>query len=396
MDMRKYKVLIAGAGIGGLSAASCLMKAGHSVEVYEQAPQLSEVGAGIQVSANAMHVLRHLGLEPAITRVGVRPGAYVFRLHDTGEEIQRFSLSDEHERLHGAPYTQLHRADLHEILAARAREADPNVVRLNHKVVGFTESAEGVELRFENGTSARGDLLIGADGLKSAVRRQMFGDSPATYTGDAAWRLIVPTDRLPPNLLEKVMSVFMGPMGHVVCYYLRSGTLLNFVGCVETDEVSDESWTQKLPWEQFKAHFVGWHSAIQTIVDAADRDQCYRWSLFNRPPIKDWSTARVTLLGDSAHPTLPYLAQGAVMAIEDGAVLTRALAMMDSIPAALQLYQRNRADRTARIVLQSSANRELFHLPSVKEIRARFARRDEGQDRNRWLYSYNPLTVALA
>jgi len=160
--------------------------------------------------------------------------------------------------------------------------------------------------------------------------------------------------------------------------------------------VSEESWTLKLPWERFNAQFAGWHSAIRTIVEAADRDQCYRWSLFNRPPIRNWSTARVTLLGDAAHPTLPYLAQGAVMSIEDGAVLARALAMEDTIPAALQLYQRNRIDRTARIVLQSSANRELFHLPSQQEIRARFAKRDEGQDRNRWLYSYNPLKVALA
>jgi salicylate hydroxylase len=192
------------------------------------------------------------------------------------------------------------------------------------------------------------------------------------------------------------MSVFMGPQGHAVCYYLRSGTLLNFVGCVETDEVSDESWTLKLPWEAFKAQFKGWHPAIQAIIDAADKDQCYRWSLFNRPPTRNWSTGRVTLLGDAAHPTLPYLAQGAVMAIEDGAVLTRALAMTDTIPEALQLYQRNRIDRTARIVLQSSANRELFHLPSVAEIRARFARRNEGEERNRWLYSYNPMTVELS
>ena len=234
--MKTYRILIAGAGIGGLTAASCLMKAGHQVEIHEQAPELAEVGAGIQVSANAMHVLRHLGLEEAITAVGVRPEAYVFRLHDTGEVIQRFSLSQ--EEMHGAPYTQLHRADLHDLLAARARELDPNVVRLNHKVTGFTESADGVELRFADGTSARGDMLIGADGLKSVVRAQMFGAAPATYTGDAAWRAVVPTERLPKNLLEQVMSVFMGPDGHVVCYYLRDGTLLNFVGIVETDEVS--------------------------------------------------------------------------------------------------------------------------------------------------------------
>jgi salicylate hydroxylase len=269
------------------------------------------------------------------------------------------------------------------------------VVRLNHKITGFTESADGVELRFADGTSARGDILIGGDGLKSVVRAQMFGAAPATYTGDAAWRAVVPTERLPKDLLEPVMSVFMGPDGHVVCYYLRGGALLNFVGIVETDEVAEESWTVKLPWDELKAQYRGWHPALQTVIDAADKDQCYRWSLFNRPPIRDWSTKRVTLLGDAAHPTLPYLAQGAAMAIEDGAVLTRALGMTDSAAEALQIYQRNRVDRTAKIVLQSNANRELFHLRSEAEIRARFSQKHEGEDRNSWLYSYNPLTVEL-
>lgn len=393
--MPRCKILIAGAGLGGLAAASFLMKEGHEVEVYEQAPQLEEVGAGIQVSANAMHALRSLGLEAPITRVGVRPGAYVFRLHDTGEEIQRFALSDEHERLHGAPYTQLHRADFHNILADKAREFRPDVVRLNKRATGFVETADGVTLNFADGTSATGDLLIGADGLKSVVRKQIVGETPATYTGDAAWRVTVPIERLPKNFLEPVMSVFMGPGGHVVCYYLRGGALLNFVGIVETDDVRDESWTVKMPWEQLKADFAGWHEAIQTVIDNADKDKCYRWSLHNRPPIKNWSTQRATLLGDSAHPTLPYLAQGAVMAIEDGAVLARTLNMDDTIPAALQRYQRNRIDRTARIVLQSTENRRLFHLRSEAEIRAEFARRDEGKDRNKWLYSYNPLTVEL-
>lgn len=393
--MPRCKILIAGAGLGGLAAASFLMKEGHEVEVYEQAPQLEEVGAGIQVSANAMHALRSLGLEAPITRVGVRPGAYVFRLHDTGEEIQRFALSDEHERLHGAPYTQLHRADFHNILAEKAREFRPDVVRLNKRATGFVETADGVTLNFADGTSATGDLLIGADGLKSVVRKQIVGETPATYTGDAAWRVTVPIERLPKNFLEPVMSVFMGPGGHVVCYYLRGGALLNFVGIVETDDVRDESWTVKMPWEQLKADFAGWHEAIQTVIDNADKDKCYRWSLHNRPPIKNWSTQRATLLGDSAHPTLPYLAQGAVMAIEDGAVLARTLNMDDTIPAALQRYQRNRIDRTARIVLQSTENRRLFHLRSEAEIRAEFARRDEGKDRNKWLYSYNPLTVEL-
>jgi len=393
--MDRQKILIAGAGLGGLAAASCLMKAGHDVEVYEQAPQLGEVGAGIQISANAMHVLRDLGLEQAVLKSGVKPGAYVFRLHDTGEVVQRFSLADEHERLHGASYTQLHRADFHDLLAAKAREFKSDVVRLNHRVSGFSETATGVELKFDNGASAHGDLLIGADGLKSVVRRQIVEEVPASYTGDAAWRVTVPVTRLPPNFLEPVMSLFLGPGGHAVCYYVRGGALLNFVGLVETDDVSEESLSVKMPWEQLKADYEGWHPVIQTVIDMADKDGCYRWSLFNRPPIRNWSTGRATLLGDSAHATLPYLAQGAAMAIEDGAVLTRALGMASTLPEALQLYQRNRVDRTARIVNQSSANRRLFHLQSKEEIRSEFSRRNEGADRNTWLYSYNPLTVEL-
>jgi salicylate hydroxylase len=238
-------------------------------------------------------------------------------------------------------------------------------------------------------------MLIGADGVKSAIRRQIAGDAPATYTGDCAWRITLPVEDLPQDFLPQVMSVFMGPGAHVVCYFLRAGKLLNFVGLVETDDVSEESWTAKFPWEKLKADFVGWNEKIQTIIDTVDHDKCYRWSLHYRPPIDNWSTSRATMLGDSVHATLPYLAQGACMAIEDGTILNRALSMCDNIPDALQLYQRNRMDRTARIVEQSDANRTLFHMPSMEAIRARFAKVDEGADRNGWLYSYNPLTVEL-
>lgn len=394
--MAKRKILIAGAGLGGLTAACTLLRAGHDVELYEQAPQLGEVGAGIQMSANAMHVLADLGLKDKIMAVGVRPGAYVFRLHDTGEELQRFNLAADHERMHGQPYNQIHRADLHEIIAARAMELKPTVVNLGKRAKSFTETADGVTLHFEDGSSAKGDLLVGADGLKSVVRSQMFGSVPATYTGDGAWRLTVPTERIPEkDRLEHVMSVFMGPGGHCVCYYLRSGSLLNFVGCLETDEISEESWTVKMPWERLRDELKGWHPKIQAIVDAVDKDQCYRWSLHNRPPVREWSRGKVTILGDAAHPTLPYLAQGAAMAIEDAAILTRALDMTPSIEDALKIYEKNRVDRAARVVNQSTDNRRLFHLPSVDEMRKEFSGRNEGKDRNGWLYSYNPLTVPL-
>ena len=235
--MSDRKILIVGAGLGGLSAACCLMKAGFDVEIYEQARVLGEVGAGIQLSANAMHVMQYLGLDEAIIKVGVKPGAYVFRLHDTGEFIQQFPLSEEHERQHGAPYIQIHRADLHDLLVEKANKFNPDVIHLNKQAVSFSEDENGIELKFGDGTAARGEFLVGADGLKSTIARQIVGQIPASYTGDAAWRITVPVERLPNNFLDQVMSVFMGPGGHAVCYYVRAGKLLNFVGIVETDDV---------------------------------------------------------------------------------------------------------------------------------------------------------------
>lgn len=387
---------MAGAGLGGLAAAANLLEAGHDVTIYEQAPQLGEVGAGIQMSANAMHVLKKLGVADEIVNIGVIPGAYVFRLYDTGEEVQRFALAQEHERMHGAPYVQIHRADLHEILAKKVYSLKKDCIKLNHRATHFTEDDTGVTLHFDNGTTATGDLLIGADGLKSVVRRQIAGAVPATYTGDAAWRLTVPVENLPKNFMEPVMSVIMGPGKHVVMYYLRAGKLLNFVGLVETKDVQEESWTAKFPWETLKADFTGWHEMVQTVIDRCDRDACYRWSLHGRPHITKWSTKRATILGDAAHPTLPYLAQGAVMAIEDGMVLTRALDQFKTIEEAIPIYERARMARTQRIVTQSAGNRTLFHLHTKEEFKAQFAKRNEGEDRNRWLYSYNPLTVPLA
>ena len=303
--MSGLKIIVAGAGLGGRAAASNQMKVGHDVTIFEQAPELSEVGAGIQLSANAMHVLNHIGLGEAITKVSVKPGAYVFRTYDTGDEIHRFSLSDEHEKLHGAPYHQLHRANLHDLLAAAARDLKSDVVRLNHTAVGYEERDDEVELFFSDGSSATGDMLIGADGLKSVVRHKIAGDVSATYTGDAAWRITVPADRLPIDFMGQVMSVSMGPGSHSVCYYLRGGEMFNFVGCIETDDVSEESWTAKFPWEKLQSDFVRWHDDIQTVIKLADKDQYFRWSLHTRPAIPTWNTKRVTLLGIRRIPPCP-------------------------------------------------------------------------------------------
>lgn len=394
---QQYEILIAGAGIGGLTAASLLAQAGHRVTVFEQAPQLGEVGAGIQVSANGVKVLQSIGLGERLEAIGVKPKTYRFRLYNTGEILHEFDLAAAHEQRNGAPYYQVHRADIHAALVDRFEQLAPGQVRLNSTVNGYSEDNQGVTLHLADGRQVRGDLLIGADGIKSAVRRRLLGDTPAEFTGQSAWRIMVPTDNLPAGYLERVMTVWVGPGKHAVMYYVRGGELINFVGCVDNPDWTDESWTARAPWAELQRDFGGeWHPEIKRYIEAADHNACFRWALYNRSPVDNWSSRRATLLGDACHATLPYMAQGAVMAIEDGAVLARSLDQASEVSDALQLYQRNRIDRTARIVNESSDNARLFHLPSEQALREAFAARDFGGERNAWLYSYDPLRVELS
>jgi salicylate hydroxylase len=389
------RVLIAGAGLGGLAAAACLMKRGFSVRVFEQAPQLGEIGAGIQQSANSVKVLYDLGLRQALDKVGVKPKDYEFRRFDTGELLHKIAFAEAHERKHGAPYYHLHRADFHQILVDKVRSMDPACVILNARVTGFTEGPHGVTLELADGATVSGDVLVGADGIKSVVRPRIAGEMPARYTGYVAWRVTVPRENLPRDIMETVGAVWCGPKNHCVLYWLRAGRLLNFVGCPEHAEWDEESWTQRRPWEELKADYAGWHPKIQAILDAAERDECYRWALNDRKPIRNWSTERVTLLGDAAHPTLPFLAQGACMAIEDGAILARALQGAGSVREALQLYQRARVERCARVVTESAEHGGLYHIVDAEEMKKAFAERNIAKEREQWLYNYDPLNVPL-
>jgi salicylate hydroxylase len=388
-------VIIAGAGIGGLTAAACLLSRGYKVRVLEQAAALGEVGAGIQTSANAVKVLYALGLREELDKVAVRPRAFEFRRFDTAELMHRIPLGEQHEQAHGAPYYHLHRADIHELLARKVQALDPACITLNARAEGFEETGGGVTLKLADGRRVQGDVLVGADGIKSAIRAQLLGETPVSYTGDVAWRAVIPTARLPADIMERVSTVWCGPKKHAVMYYLRAGELMNFVGLVEHGQPETESWTQKRPWEELKRDYQGWHADIQTVIDAIDRDSCYRYALNNRPPVDNWSCGSVTLLGDSAHPTLPYMASGAVMAIEDAAVLARCLDEATDVPQALQRYQRNRLERTARIVNESTASRSLYRIEDADEMRRVFKEKNLTRARSEWLYSYDPLAVPL-
>ncbi len=397
-------IAIIGAGLGGLAAAAALLQAGHRVRVFEQSAQLGEVGAGIQMSANAMKVLDHLGLRPMLEPVAVRPQAFEFRRFDSGEMLHRIPLGAQHEAQHGAPYFQLHRADLHGALQAAVHRLDPQALVLNARCRHIEEQPGGVALQLADGRTAQAELLVGADGIKSVVRKHVLGDDKPVYTGQLAWRCTVPTERIPLALrTDFVSTVWCGPRNHAVTYYLRAGTVLNFVGCVER-EWEEESWTACRPWEELDTDYAGWHPMVRAVVDRVDRDQCFRWALNNREPSLRWSSQRITMLGDAVHATLPYMAQGAAMAIEDAAVLARVL--QEPLPVheagggptlaeRLRRFEAHRAPRTARVVRESTEMGGLYHIVDAQAMREAFVSRDIARSRNRWLYPYDPMRVAI-
>ena len=389
-------IVIVGAGLGGLTAAAALLQHGHRVRVFEQAAQLGEVGAGIQLSANAMKVLDRLGLRAALEPQAVRPLAFEFRRHDGGELLHRLPLGAAHEQRHGAPYLQLHRSDLHRALQQAVRALAPQAICLNARVCAIEENADGASLHFEGQPAVHAELVVGADGIKSVVRRHILGDDRPVTTGQVAWRCTVPIERIAPALRTDIVStIWCGPQNHAVTYYLRGGELLNFVGCVEHDLDEEESWTQRRPWQELDRDYRGWHPMVRAVIEAVDRDQCFRWALNRREPSLRWGSGCTTMLGDAVHATLPYMAQGAAMAIEDAALLVRALALPGALAERLRRYQDHRAPRTARVVRESTEMGELYHIVDAAAMRQAFHDRDIARSRNEWLYPYDPWSVEI-
>ncbi len=388
-------ILIVGAGIGGLTAAIRLVQRGHRVRVLEQAKVLGEVGAGIQMSANAVKVLQAVGVEPALEATGVKPRAFEFRRFNSGELLHRIPLGEAHREKHGASYYQMHRRDLHDALVQALRALAPDAVSLDATVRRVHEDTEAAEVELVNGERLRGDLVVGADGVKSVVRQHVLGADKPVFTGQVVWRVLVPVERIPQALRTDVVStIWCGPHNHGVMYYLRGGMLINFVGCVARPW-EEESWTSSRPWSELDQDYAGWHPMVRAVVDAADRDQCYRWALNSRVPAMVWSTRRVTMLGDAVHSTLPYMAQGAAMAIEDAGVLARALELDLPLEQQLRVYEQHRAPRTRRVVEESTEMGQLYQIDNADAMRQAFHDRNIARSRNEWLYPYDPLTVPL-
>ena len=390
------RFLIAGAGIGGLTTALCLAQSGHSVRVFEQASDFLELGAGIQCGANAVHVLNSLGLSGALNDCVVVPKRIDFRDFKTGASLHSMALGEAYQQKYGAPYWHLHRADLQSALLA-AVNAEPLIgLNMNAQVSGYTESPESVTLVLSDGCNIGGDCLIAADGVHSAIRAQLLGDTCPTFTGNVAWRGVVPVERLPSDWMDTVVTNFVGPKKHMVLYYLRGKKLANFVGVVEHPDWHDDSWVSHAPWQELKNDFVGWHPSVQSIIDVMDKSECYRWGLFNHAPFKNWCSGRVALLGDAAHSTLPFMASGAAMAIEDARILQRAVESESSMPQALQCYQRNRMPRTAKIQKDSAQAGALYHFESSLMRKAAFtALKVISAKKEAFLPSYNANTIDL-
>jgi 2-polyprenyl-6-methoxyphenol hydroxylase-like FAD-dependent oxidoreductase len=368
---RPLRVAIIGAGIGGLAAACALRQRGMEVALYERSTRLEEVGAGLQIGPNGVKVLRALGLEDALMRNAFEPLSIMSITWDEGRLRFRQPLKAVAREKYGAPYMTAHRADLHAML--RHAAADTRLT-LGANCIGAESVAGGAVARFADGAAVEADVVIGADGIRSAIRAQHFGADRPRFTGMMAWRCIVPMDCVPTRVgpggevavPHGEYFGWIGRNGHVICYPIGPhGDMLNmFCGHV-TDQWVEESWSVPSSREELIAAKKGWNEALLEMFRHVEH--VYKWGIYDRDPVPEWTRGHVTLLGDAAHPTMPTLAQGANMAIEDGFVLARALARRgDDIEAALKAYVAERKPRTDWVTLKSReqfANNQLESPP---------------------------------
>src|SRR5215467_6153234 len=365
--MAKMKVLVVGGGIGGITCMLALRQRGVDAQLFEQAAAFGQVGAGIQVSSNAARILLKLGLGPALKKVATYPEARDYRGWDTGERLYYTQLGQKAEAYFGSPYYAAHRAELLDVLLSKLDEYG---VRLDSRVECVDQDDRGVTLTLADGTTAQGDILVGADGIHSTVRAQLFGKELPRYTGNVAWRGLVPAERVAHLNLGSVVGVWMGPNRSIVRYYVSAGRTFIWIGISRSPQPARESWLAEGKIEDALAEYDGWHSTIRTIIAATPK--VLRQALYDREPLPDWQVGRVVLLGDAAHPMMPFYAQGAAQSIEDAYVLAGCIADSARDPvAALERYVRMRQPRTAWMQGLARREEELYQMNDAAAIKAR-------------------------
>jgi len=385
-------ILIAGGGVGGMTTALALAQRQIPVVLFEQAADFSDVGAGIQLSPNCSRVLRTLGLTKELDEQGFLPQHTQFRHWHSGKIISETSLGKSAEQTYGAPYYHFHRSDLLNLLLQAAKTQPLIQLKLNSRIESIEQIDDSVRV-LVNGETQTGSALIGADGIHSKVRESLFGAESPTFTGNVAWRALVPTSSLPANLIQPAATAWWGPGKHFVHYYVRGGTMVNCVCVVESKEWQDESWNINGHFPDLAAEFADWHPTINTLLANANKKNLYKWGLFDRPPMAQWSIGRITLLGDACHPTLPFMAQGAAMAIEDAAVIAGCLNQTQDPTSAFLRYEKLRKKRTAMIQQLSRRNAKVFHLKGIAAwARNRAAKRAGGSTMKK-LYGFDALSV---
>jgi salicylate hydroxylase len=396
----KPHILIVGAGIGGLTTALALLRRGIDVDIYEAMPELRELGAGLQLSANGTRVLTHLGLRAMMEQIVCPAAGKEVRIWNTGQRWKLFDLGEDSVRRFNSPYWFVHRGDFYRVLLEAVLAAKPDAVHKNKVATSYRNAQDGVTLEFADGTQASGDAAIGADGIQSRLRHQMVGAGKPNFVGIISWRGLVPIERLPEELRRPVGTNWVGPGGHVITYPVRRGELLNFVGFAERSDWTVESWTERGTTEECAADFVGWHPYIQRIIRNVDAP--FKWALLARDPLETMADGRVCLLGDACHPMLPFLAQGANQALEDAVVMARCIeTFADDLAQAFTRFQGLRGPRTATIVRGSAENAKRFHNPTLADAAAAaaYVEREWEPERIRkrydWLFEYDAVNVPL-
>ena len=340
------KIAIVGAGMGGLAAAAAMSQARMDVTVYEQAARFARIGAGIQMLPNSMKVLRGLRIEQRLRGLAFAPRSHLNREWDSGKVLTELPMP---EARYDAPYLCMHRGDLHETLMSAV---PAGALRLNRKLIGI----EGGTLRFEDGSSASADVIIGADGVHSRVRELLFGPEKPLNKGRVAYRAVFRASRVGRDLGPS-RTKWWGKDRHIVLYYTtRDSDEVYFVTSQpeKQDWVTPESWSAKGNVDELRAAFAGFHSDVRAVLDACP--DCHKWAILEREPLPAWSKGRVVLLGDACHPMTPYMAQGAATSIEDAAILSRCLGEISDVEKALKAYENHRKPRTSKIQAISSAN----------------------------------------